>query len=403
MASIHFLVLSDKNPANIYVRVRDTKRDAKVKTALLIDPAQWSHAKKQPKNLKDARMKALMAKLNSIVANISAELSGSLNERTISKEWLEEILNRKEKKNKVSFLSDYFEVYYEKKERSNAKLSYLKKVKSVKNLILGFQKAKRRKIEIINVDHSFAEEFVHFMNNNGYRQTYTYRVIKFIKTVCKDAQKSGIEVSKGLDLVKTQNEKAYKVYLTPEELEIIKNAEMPSESLSNARDWLYISCFLGQRVSDLLRCSSDKIKKVDGGEVLDLTQKKTEKAVMVAILPEVTEILSKRNGQFPYPISSQKYNDYIKQVCRIAGLNTLTKGAIFDSKTNRKIDGTFEKWQLISSHVGRRSFATNYYGKYSTTFLMAQTGHTSERSFLTYIGKGRIDQISQFLKMIHNG
>jgi hypothetical protein len=31
---------------------------------------------------------------------------------------------------------------------------------------------------------------------------------------------------------------------------------------------------------------------------------------------------------------------------------------------------------------------------------MAQTGHKSERSFLDYIGKGRMDQINSFLAMV---
>jgi hypothetical protein len=60
-----------------------------------------------------------------------------------------------------------------------------------------------------------------------------------------------------------------------------------------------------------------------------------------------------------------------------------------------------EKWHQITSQVGRRSFSTNYYGKYPNAFLMSQTDHTTERAFLGYIGKGRIDFISQFLDMVY--
>jgi integrase len=55
--------------------------------------------------------------------------------------------------------------------------------------------------------------------------------------------------------------------------------------------------------------------------------------------------------------------------------------------------GYYEKWELVTTHIGRRSLATNYYGKISTPLLMAQTGHKSESMFLKYIGKGRTDQI----------
>ena len=46
---------------------------------------------------------------------------------------------------------------------------------------------------------------------------------------------------------------------------------------------------------------------------------------------------------------------------------------------------------LVSSHIGRRSFASNNYGKIPTSFLMYITGHTTEAMFLTYIGKSNKD------------
>jgi hypothetical protein len=39
----------------------------------------------------------------------------------------------------------------------------------------------------------------------------------------------------------------------------------------------------------------------------------------------------------------------------------------------------------------RRSFASNLYGKVPTVVIMAITGHTTEKSFLTYIKKPQRD------------
>ena len=50
-----------------------------------------------------------------------------------------------------------------------------------------------------------------------------------------------------------------------------------------------------------------------------------------------------------------------------------------------------EKWEILSSHIGRRSFATNFYGKIPTTYLIYVTGHSTEQMFLTYIGKSNKD------------
>lgn len=57
------------------------------------------------------------------------------------------------------------------------------------------------------------------------------------------------------------------------------------------------------------------------------------------------------------------------------------------TKVWRKAKGEFEKHELVSTHICRRSFATNHYGKLPTPVIMAITGHTTEKMFLNYIGK----------------
>jgi integrase len=53
-----------------------------------------------------------------------------------------------------------------------------------------------------------------------------------------------------------------------------------------------------------------------------------------------------------------------------------------------------EKWEVLSSHVGRRSFATIFYGKIPTPLLMEATGHTTERMFLQYINSADMNRAS---------
>lgn len=81
-----------------------------------------------------------------------------------------------------------------------------------------------------------------------------------------------------------------------------------------------------------------------------------------------------------------------------AGLNEICEGkkriniAPEGEKTKyRSVLGKFPKWQLVSSHIGRRSFATNYYGKVPISHLINITGHGSEKMFLNYIKKSNMD------------
>lgn len=120
--------------------------------------------------------------------------------------------------------------------------------------------------------------------------------------------------------------------------------------------------------------------------------------------PKVKEILNKRGGQFPprpaVKLESAKtlFNRWIKKVCKTAGLTEQIQGAKVNPDTNRKESGVFEKWELVTSHICRRSFATNYYGEMPTALIMNVTGHSTEKEFLNYIGKTNIDYAEQMAK-----
>lgn len=163
--------------------------------------------------------------------------------------------------------------------------------------------------------------------------------------------------------------------------------------MNNVRDWLIISCYTGQRVSDFLRFTKKMIRVENGKSLLEFTQKKTDKLVTIPIHKKILQILDKRNGEFPRSISDQKYNDYIKEVCKLTGINELTQGGkmIDTDKGMRKVSGVYPKYELVTSHIGRRSFATNFYGKIPTSYLIYITAHGSEAQFLNYIGKSNKD------------
>jgi integrase len=107
--------------------------------------------------------------------------------------------------------------------------------------------------------------------------------------------------------------------------------------------------------------------------------------VVIPIHSSVEKILKKYNGVLPPSLSNQKTNDALKEVGKkLPSLQkttsrTFTKGGVKETKT-------FQKWELLSSHTARRSFATNeYLAGMQTLTIMAITGHRSEKSFLKYI------------------
>ena len=113
------------------------------------------------------------------------------------------------------------------------------------------------------------------------------------------------------------------------------------------------------------------------------------------------EILEKYSFELPAEISNQKFNEYIKDVCRIAGINgteTITKTVGGNIVTEK-----FEKWKLVSSHTGRRSFCTNMYKRgLPTLMIMSISGHTTEQSFLKYIKVKQVEHAEMMKKAWDN-
>src|SRR5690606_37695437 len=113
------------------------------------------------------------------------------------------------------------------------------------------------------------------------------------------------------------------------------------------------------------------------------------------------EVLEKRNGEFPRALQDQKFNNYIKTVCKKAGLEEEVWGSLkikIAEKQFRKKAGFYEKWKLVTSKIGRKSFATNYYGDVPLSHLKTITGHQTERNFMAYLVKGDEEKAIDALK-----
>ena len=50
----------------------------------------------------------------------------------------------------------------------------------------------------------------------------------------------------------------------------------------------------------------------------------------------------------------------------------------------------------ISTHIGRRSFASNFYGNIPTPTIIKVTGHSKEETFLKYINKSDNSHLDSF-------
>jgi hypothetical protein len=200
-----------------------------------------------------------------------------------------------------------------------------------------------------------------------YFKNHIQRLVKQIKTICYHAENNGLKIHYQLRHIKIKLEKSEIIYLDFDELKLIEDSKQPSEYLENAKDWLLISCYIAQRFSDFSNFKKEMIRKEKGEILIEFTQQKTGKPMMsLPLHPKVLQILEKRDGDFPRKISDQRYNEYIKIVCKNAGITEEIEGS--KELNKRKTIGKYPKYDLVTSLIGRRSFASNYFGKIPTPF-----------------------------------
>lgn len=397
MKVFQFLIQKKKNEGDaiIYVRMRvGRKIDLKQRTMFHVPIKNWDEKMGVVKNAKTSELKELVVALSNVRLRLeNAYLKAELNKEKIDTQWFSNILHRNPQKegSLPDTLIDYFD-YYITVKKSTAAAQSIKKWSSVRQKIIAYETDRKYKVKLKDVNEKFRIDFEDYCKGKEkLSANYFERVLSFIKTICKHAGQNDLEISPQLHGLRAKKETVHNIYFTREEIELIHRTPMPSEELENSKDWLIISCNTAQRISDFMHFSKDDlVDMVTGAECIKairIKQQKTGKLLEIPIFKMVKEILDKRGGHFPNSISDQRYNVNIKKVCQIVGLNQLVYGSKMDKKTKRLIKGQFPKWELVSSHIGRRTFATCQFGHLPNTHIMAYTGHTTEKQLLAYIGK----------------
>ena len=411
MATLKLLLRNKNRNSNIYVRYSiDRKTLLWRKSGFIIDAKNWDDAKEKSK-LRDEDSR----NLNTDLRNLKSALENAYNAGISSGieftgEWLQfqiDLFNNKIPVVAFDVLTTYIQKYIDEAPfKQNAKKQLglsngrVQNLKLFKNTIIRYETdvLKNRSILIKEIDLKFIEKYKMWLFGLGYSTNYVGKNIANIRTICLDASKNDIETSpqiKNIKGVSESKEPEDIVFLTEEEQEAIKNAPIVREALINARKWLLLGCLIGQRGGDLLNITEKNIKELGGVKIIELKQQKTGKLVAIPLLPEALEILE---DGMPYKISLVHFNEYIKEVCKAANISTPTKGRKKLKHNKPTIKGVFPKYEVISSHVCRRSFCSNYYGRIPTTVLIGITGHGTERMFLNYIGKTTYDNAHQMLE-----
>ncbi|HRZ32594.1 MAG TPA: tyrosine-type recombinase/integrase [Flavobacterium sp.] len=404
-----FIVEGKKKYTSIHVRFWDSKRiDQKTKTGITVSADDWSSSKQRLKpKATTTNRDFLNHQLEQVERYVIDKYNLDYNSKKfISEKWLKETIENffgrvTEDNNYKIYFVDWVELFVKEapKRMYNGKPIAERTIKNYTttlNKLKAFEKVQNHKYRFEDIDLNFHRDFIHYsstvekLNNNSIGSLITR-----IKTFCSNIELDGYSINpkyKHRDFKAPSNE-TKDIYLNEEEInKIAKHDFSDKESLDNARDLFIIGLRTGLRVSDFLRIGKENV--IDN--IINITTQKTNQNLYIPIHPQFQEVLNKRNGEFPREISDQKFNLYIKTACEEVGLKEMVFGAKINPETNRKEFKIYPKHELVTSHICRRSFATNLFlAGFDNSTIMKATGHQSEAQFLKYIKASQTEHLQK--------
>ena len=405
--TFEFFLPQNGTHKNIHLNFTDKQqnRTYTFRTHLKISAEDWDNDKQRPVNIYLKIHKKLNVKLD----RLKKELAEHIREKRSEKKQLHQRALAREIKavcsGKTSELSENSLLYYMKwyidlKKELICHSTY-KRYKVFFHLLERFEGFLCKRLYIAEINPDFIKDFMVFGKEEEYSENTIYRTIHFVKTILNFAERKGIRTCVRELELRRERQKKEVITLTEKEIVQIKCTDVPKR-LQAAKDWLLISCYTGQRFSDFMNFDVEKLKEVNGKMCLAFVQQKTKKDILLPLHPTVLNTLQRNENHFPDLMDIQHYNNEIKEVAKLANLNESVKARKRLGFRTKEVEA--EKWEILSSHIGRRSFATNFYGKIPTPLLMEATGHSTEQMFLRYINpvdKDRILSLSNYFDRMY--
>jgi integrase len=400
MASYNFYLKDSNVKTNtpIYLLFDDGVNRCKLYIQEKINPKDWNPEKREARKTYTGfsdfndKLQNIKRECKEIQTSLTKENEFTIDKfRELFKTYLDKINNRvKESENGAKlnfiFLTD-FATHYVNTIGNSKRSKTIAQNNRTLNLLKEFEAYKKRRYKFEKIDLDFYNDFVNFLKEEKKHSTNTIgKNITNIKLFLNEATERGLNEcffykSKRFKAV---SETVDSIYLNEDEIiKIYKHDFSTKLRLERVRDLFIIGCYTGLRYSDFSQLTSENIK----GELITVKTQKTGEKVVIPLHPTVKELLKKYSETakgLPRPNSNQKMNEYLKEI----GREVKIKEPILrtQSKEGLKVSKNVPKYNLITTHTARRSFATNLYKNgFPSIAIMKITGHKTEKSFMKYI------------------
>lgn len=253
------------------------------------------------------------------------------------------------------------------------------------NKLLEFQKTATRKISFNTLDLKFYDEFKYYiLITQNHSDNYLAKLIANLKSFLKWANDRGFKTNNDFQKFKAPERPKEIIALYEDELMQLYKHDFTSKKLEHVRDVFCFGCFTGLRYSDIRTLRPEHI----GDYMITKQCVKTKDTIKIPLSKFSLAILQKYKGNLDTKvlpiISEQKFNEYIKECCKQAKIDKKTPVLKFIG--GQKIEEIKFKYELITSHVARKTFTT-----ISLTLGMNEsmvkeiTNHKRDSNFRKYV------------------
>ncbi len=263
------------------------------------------------------------------------------------------------------------------------------KFNTLKKHIQNFSQAKRYAVEFDSLNEHFFTRFTDYLIQDcNHINSYVSKNIKNLKWFLNWTRKRGYNKNLyylDFSLPKTKSKVSQNniITLTWDELIHLYGLKIDSIALDHVRDIFCFLCFTSLRYSDVYNLKKSNIHN----DFILFETIKTSSELGIP-LNDLSKALLKKYENFPgdkvFPvISNQKMNGHLKTIGKMAGFND--RVTIVKYRGSERIEKTYHKWELLSTHVGRKTFITIAIQlNIPTEVIMAITGHQDHKMLERY-------------------
>lgn len=402
------IVVEENMPISMRLTFNSTRIN--FSTGFRIDASKWDEQKQRVKNGCTNKAMQSAAEINTVLNQYEAELHSIFKKfETLdtmpTKDQVKEAFNRmhlsesakeegaaqleqEEKKAKRPRPSDVMREFISENETVNQwTWGTIEKFNAIENHFKDFN----ARLTLDEYDKAHLAKFVQFLiDKKDMRNSTVKKQLGYLKWFFRWCQEKGYcncgDYQSFDPKLKTTPKKV--IFLDEHELEQLETYEIPENKkyLERVRDVFLFCCYSSLRYSDVYNL---KRSDIQNNKML-ITTIKTHDDLAIE-LNKTTTALLKKYADCDFPdnkalpvITNQKMNDYLKELCELAGIDTPISEVFYKGGVRHEI--TTPKYALMSTHAGRRTFICKALSmNIPPEVVMKWTGHSDYKAMKPYI------------------